>query len=268
MSLLPFSRGLSVMLAFLLGAMATARADPALDRISARGHVVVSVKNEGRRDQGAHKDPAHFQKRDFEIAIARELAAALPGDPTKLELRMMRRPERLPAVAEGQVDLGISMLRVSPKSAAKVDFSIPYFRGALAAMHKPGLKIRQLSDLDGRAVAYIARNDDGAGDLPDSVKPGSVQEFADFDAAVAALEQGSVEVLVSERANIDLYLARRPVALERSAALLEETMAVAVQKGNPQLLEKVNATLEALAHDGRLDTMARTAGLLAPPLQR
>ena len=260
--------GLAVLLALPLGGVPKARAEPTLDRIAARGYAVVSVKNEGRRRQDAHKDPAHFQKRDFEVALAREIAAALPGDPKKLELRMMRRPERLPAVAEGRVDLGISMLRVTPGSSAQVDFSIPYFHGALAALHKPGLKIEKLADLDGRAVAYIARNDDGAGDLPDSVKPGSVQEFADFNAAVAALEQGSVEVLISERANIDLYLARSSSTLQRSGALLEESMAVAVQKGNPQLLQKVNATLEALVRDGRLDAMARAAGLPAPPLQR
>lgn len=245
-----------------------AHADPATDRISQRGYVIVSVKNEGQRRQAAHKDPAHFQKRDFEVAIARELASALPGDPAKLELRMMRRPERLPAVAAGEVDLAISMLRVTPKASAQVDFSIPYFRGALAAMHKPGRKIAQLSDLNGLSVAYIARNDDGAGDLPESVKPGSVQEFTDFDAAVAALEQGRVEVLVSERTNIDLYLSGHPSSLVRSASLVEETMAVAVQQGNPQLLKRVNDTLEALSRDGRLDAMARSAGLLAPPLQR
>ena len=88
----------------VVGVVAAAHADPALDRIAARGYAVVSVKNEGRRRQDAHKDPAHFQKRDFEVALAREIAAALPGDPKKLELRMMRRPERLPAVAEGRVD--------------------------------------------------------------------------------------------------------------------------------------------------------------------
>jgi hypothetical protein len=72
-------RATTLLMLYLAGAVllpATAHADAALDRIKARGKLVVSVKNESARRQSAHKDPAHFAKRDFEIALARAIAHA------------------------------------------------------------------------------------------------------------------------------------------------------------------------------------------------
>ena len=243
-------------------------ADPVLDRIGARGHAIVSVKKEGERKKNAHKDPAHFEKRTFEVGIAREIAKALPGDAAQLELRMMRRPARLSAVAQGEVDFALSMLRVTPAAEAQVDFSRPYFMSALAVLQRQGGSLAALSDLNGKTVAYIARNDDGAGDLPGSITPASVTEFPDFDEAVAALKAGKIDALVSEASNIEIYLRDKPDgALASSPRLLEQPVGVAVQKGNPALLKAVNTVLGGLVASGQLETMARAAGLPAA-LQR
>src|SRR5437764_12403851 len=56
---------------------AAARADAKLDAIRARGKLIVSVKNDAQR---THKDPAHQQKRGFEVELARALARHILGD--------------------------------------------------------------------------------------------------------------------------------------------------------------------------------------------
>ena len=81
------------------------------------------------------------------------------GDAQKVEFKMMRKPQRLPAIAEGTVDVGISMLRVSAESAQKVDFSTPYFSSGLAVLQTAEGTIQSMGDLAGKTLAVIERND-------------------------------------------------------------------------------------------------------------
>jgi len=92
--------------------LAQARADQ-LATIRTRGRLVVSVKNDANHP---HKDPAHFDKRGFEVELAHALAAKVVGDASKLELRMLARPVRLPMLAAGNVDLVVSMIPVTPSA--------------------------------------------------------------------------------------------------------------------------------------------------------
>ena len=235
---------------------ATAHADSALDRIKARGSLIVSVKNEGERQQAAHKDPAHFAKRDFEIGIARALAAHLTGSADKLELRQMRKPLRLPAVVSGEVDLAISMFRVTPEAAAQVAFSTPYYDIALAALTLPGSSPASLAALNGKRLAIIERNDAGGSELPAGVTPASTKGFGRFERAAEALKAGEVDALLSERANIESFIKDGHSEFVCSVPLLRTPIAVALPKNNPDLLREVNATIEALKTSGELASMA------------
>ncbi len=235
---------------------ATAHADPALARIKARGSLIVSVKNEGERQQAAHKDPAHFAKRDFEIGIARALAAHLTGSADTLELRQMRKPLRLPAVVSGEVDLAISMFRVTPEAAVQVEFSTPYYDSALAALTLPGMSPASLAALNGKRLALIERNDAGGSELPAGVTPASTTRFGRFERAAEALKAGEVDALLSERANIESFIKDGHPEFVCSVPWLRTPIAVALPKGNPDLLREVNATIEALKTSGELARMA------------
>src|SRR5512146_105844 len=131
-------------------ASAAARADR-LAEIRARGRLIVSVKNDAKH---AHKDPAHFDKRGFELELAGLLAKQLVGDEHKLEPRMLARPLRLPMLAAGSVDLVLSMIPVTPQNAAQVDFSHPYFASGLTLLVRAGAARLTLAQLAGKTVAF------------------------------------------------------------------------------------------------------------------
>ena len=127
----------------------SAQAANDLAGIRARGQLIVSVKNVGDKALEKHRDPAHFHKRGMELAIARAIAKHILGSPDTLTLKMMRKPERLPAIACGDVDLGISMLRVTAANAKLVDFSTPYYRNGLAVLQPRDGTIAAKRDLAG-----------------------------------------------------------------------------------------------------------------------
>ena len=118
----------------LLGAATPARGDKLAD-IRARGTLIVSVKNDA---QHAHKDPAHFDKRGFEVELVHLFAKKIVGDASKVDLRILSRPVRLPMLVAGSVDLVVSMIPVTPENSTQVDFSHPYFAQGLSLLVRAG----------------------------------------------------------------------------------------------------------------------------------
>jgi ABC-type amino acid transport substrate-binding protein len=246
----------------------TAGAAGRLDEIRERGVLRVSVKNEGAVMRTEHNDPAHFQKRGFEIELAGLIAERLLGDASKLDLQTFKQRDRLPAVAAGEVDLGISMFAVTPENEAIVDFSAPYHAGGLAVMQKSAANIRTLEELAGkRIVAMQQRSHDPGGDLEKlagargvAVKVERVSSFAD---GIARIEAGEADGMVAANANLDAFIADGYPDYRRSPLLSRESYAVAVRKGERELLAAVDELIAELRTSGRLAAMTKKWGLPA-----
>lgn len=258
----PISRCL---LLFALTLLAQPAFADALARIQHRDKLLVAVKNEGNPDRAAHKDPAHFDKRDFELELARAIAAKLLGDPAKIEFVTFRKPDRIPAVASGKVDLAISMLRASPRNLQQVAFSQPYYEAGVAVMQDVKGDIASAEQLAGRRIGVIARNDSGPHPLlgrpGNAAAPAAVVEFDHFDAAAKGITEGKIDALFSEGANIDVYVKTHPGQFVCSPPLAREAVAVAVPKQEPALLEAVNGVIDELRASGKLDALQRAHGL-------
>src|SRR2546430_14538371 len=175
-------------------AWSTAAQADKLAEIRARGRLVVSVKNDAKHP---HKDPAHFDKRGFEVELAHALARKLVGDESKLELRMLSRPVRLPMVIAGSVDLVVSMIPVTKESSAQVDFSHPYFASGLSLLVRAGTPPLALKDLDGKIIAFRKQSfNDHGGELTRLAAARglkiTVRYFPSTEAATQAVTAGEV----------------------------------------------------------------------------
>lgn len=256
----------SILCTLLCVVSAAAMAANDLAAIRARGQLIVSVKNVGDKALEKHRDPAHFQKRDMELAIARAIAKHILGSADALTLKMMRKPERLPAIARGDVDLGISMLHVTPANAKLVDFSTPYYRSGLAVLQARDGTIAGKRDLAGKTLAVLERNDGDAAAMIAVVAAMAgaapkVVLVANFKEGLEAIKDGRAAGLISEAVNIDVFLARHAGPYGRSPLLTEDSYAIGVAKGNSDLLAAVNEVLAALETSDELQNMARDAEL-------
>jgi putative glutamine transport system substrate-binding protein len=242
----------AVLLAAALLPAGAARADQ-LAAIRARDRLVVSVKNDAHHP---HKDPAHFDKRGFEVELAHALAAKIVGDASKLELRMLARPVRLPMLAAGNVDLVVSMIPVTPENAAEVDFSHPYFASGLSLLVH-GAARPTLAGLVGKTVAFRKQSFNNYGGELERVARDhgvkiSVRYFTTAQQAADAVARGEAAAMGGNFVDLQAY-ARDHAGFTVDAALLEErTVAVAVKKGEPALMAAVNATIDELRRSGAL----------------
>ena len=229
-----------------------ARADQ-LATIRARGRLVVSVKNDANHP---HKDPAHFDKRGFEVELAHTLAAKLVGDASKLELRILSRPVRLPMLAAGNVDLVVSMIPVTPENAALVDFSHPYFASGLSLLVRGAAK-PTLASLDGKTVAFRKQSFNNYGGELERVARErnlkiAVRYYPTAEKAAEAVARGEAAAMGGNFVDLAAF-AKEHAGFTVDASLLEErTVAVAVKRGEPSLLAAVNATIDELRRSGEL----------------
>jgi putative glutamine transport system substrate-binding protein len=225
-----------------------------IDDIRARGKLIVSVKNDANHP---HKDPAHEQKRGFELELAHALARRILGDPAKLELKILARPARLAFLASGTVDLVVSMIPMTPDNANQCDFSHAYFASGLSLLLPAGAPSKTLADLAGRTVAFRKQsfNDYGAELQRIADAHGlkiTVRYYPTFEDAVRAVTRGDAVAMGGNLVDLGTYRDAHPGFNVNGEMLEERAIGVAVRRGERELLKLVNETIDELKRTGEL----------------
>jgi polar amino acid transport system substrate-binding protein len=84
-----------------------------------------------------------------------------------------------------------------------------------------------------------------------------IQEYADFADTLGAIQAGHIDVTITAINNALLAARNNPDLEVIEDSLRDETTAVAIRKGNQELLDQVNAIIEAIKADGTLDDIDR-----------
>lgn len=232
-----------------------------LAAVRARGRIVISVKNRGPEAADLHRDPAHFQKRGYELELARDITRAVFGDDTKMLLKILPRPMRLPALAAGDVDLVISMLAVPATPAREITYSHPYLVGGLQLMAPRGSSLQRLEDLDGKRVAAVRESAHDPGSELQTLASArglhvDVAYFANFQQATAAIARGEAAAMISMDANVDAFVADNADYVRVGTLLDRRAYAVGVRRRDEDLLALVNGVVDKLRQSGELKRRA------------
>jgi putative glutamine transport system substrate-binding protein len=247
-------RAIGLALMFLSGA---ANAAGKVEQIRARGKLIVSVKNDANKP---HKDPAHFQKRGFEVELAQAFARHILGDNSKLELKILARPARLPFLATGAVDLVVSMIPMTTENVGQCDFSHPYFSSGLSLLLPVPAHPMKLADLDGKTIAFRRQsfNNYGAELQRIAAENGiqvTIRYYPSFDDVAKAIASGEAVAMGGNFVDLDAYRGAHPGFIVNDKLLEERLVGVAVRKGDADLLKLVNETIDELKRTGELKRM-------------
>lgn len=183
----------------------------------------------------------------FDIDIANELAKRLG---VKLEIVNLPFDSLIPALLQGKIDLIIAGMTITEERAKVVDFSKPYFEANQAIVVRKDGKFepKKLEELVGKKVAVQLGT---TGDLVVSEINGvQVVRFQKFTDAFLELQNGRVDAVVLDEAPAKAYLKKFPKFLISTVVDTGETYGIAVKKGNKELLNFVNQTLDILKSSG------------------
>lgn len=170
----------------------------------------------------------------------------------ELEIKDMEFDSLIPAVSGGSIDIAMAGMTVTEERLLSVDFSDTYAKGIQVIIVKEGSDIASPADLAGKMIGVQSGT---TGDIycTDDFGQENVKQFSNGSLAVAALANGQVDCVV-----IDNEPAKNFVAANTGLKILETTYAdedyaIAVKKGNTELLEKINKALNELKADGSFD---------------
>ncbi len=227
--------------------------------------------------------PYEYKEGDQIVGIDAEIAAAIADKlGMKLQIEDVDFGAVLTGVAEGKYDMGMAGITVTEDRKLTMDFSDTYATGIQVIIVKDGSAIESLDsifnfDEEGNPVSLknpdirVGVQENTTGDIyssssvagwgfndlneDDSIKTDRVVRFKTGAEAVTALKTDKVDMVI-----IDNEPAKSYVAANEGIHILEgdneyaiEDYAICVDKGNTELLEKINKALAELKADGTID---------------
>ena len=202
------------------------------------------------------------------IGFDMDLIAAIGEDQGfQVEFVDMAFESLIPAIETGNGDIiAAGMWRGDPERIAKVDFSETYWTdGAALLIKTENTAITGLDSLtaDMKVATQIATN--YADDLQAMVEEGTLGEAVildGFDTCVLQLINGDVDAVMAGASIVQAYMDKNPEALKVVGDKASyEDLGFAVQKGNAELLEKINAGLANVEENGTYDELLKKWGL-------
>lgn len=171
----------------------------------------------------------------------------------------------IPAVSEGQYDMGMTGITIREDRAEVVDFSAPYLRSEMVMM------VRGDEERFADAASFAADPDLLAAAQPgttpfyatvyevldgDEANP-RIVKFETFGAGLEALRTGDVDMVLSDSTGANGYVAASDGALKVVGEPMgAEDFGFIFPKGS-DLVEPVNAAIESMRADGTLDALSQ-----------
>ena len=190
--------------------------------------------------------PYEYHEGDKIVGIDMEIADAIAKKMgLELEIEDIAFDSVILEVTSGKAD--------TEERKQSVDFSDTYTTSKQLIIVKEDSKVTSGADLEGKTVGVQTGT---TGDLLASdIKDATVERYAKGMDAVQALSQGKIDAVV-----IDSEVAKKFVEETSGLKILdeayaEEQYAIAIKKGNKELLDGVNKALSELKADGTIDSI-------------
>ena len=188
----------------------------------------------------------------IDIAIAKEIAEE---NGMEAQIENMEFDSLIVALQNGQVDAVIAGMTVTDERAEAVDFSTPYYTATQVMVVKDGPDITKASDMEGKKICVIQGY---TGETCVKDLGYDYEAFKKGTEAIMELVNDKCDVVVIDSATAQKYVADNDglKIVEDNDAFDSEEYAIAVQKGNTELLDKINTAIEKLISDGKVSEYA------------
>jgi polar amino acid transport system substrate-binding protein len=215
--------------------------------IADRGRLIAGV------DQGkflaGYRDPLTGDLSGSDIDIVRRIAAAIFGDPERVQYVVLNIADRAAALERDQVDVVVNSFTVTCARQRVVEFSAPYMPASQRLLVPVGSGIAEVEDLAGRTVCT------SRGSTTEIVLRNlglQVESLTGIPDCVLQMQRGRVAAVSSDDVILAGLAAQDPNTRVVGRALDTSRYAVGMRPDEPDLVRFVNGVLEAARADGSL----------------
>lgn len=180
----------------------------------------------------------------------------------KVEYQSFEFDAIVPAIQAGNADIIAAAMNVTEKRAEQVDFSDKYFdSGKVILVKKANDTIKDVNDFtaDMKVAAQIGTTEgEYVQKLADEGKIGEAVVLNKTTDCILQLQNGDVNAIIMDAPVAKFYSNKYGDEIKKLDATIDPApMAFAVQKGNDELLEKINAGLKNLKENGTYDELVK-----------
>lgn len=183
-----------------------------------------------------------------DVDIANEIAKDMG---VKLQIDNMEFKSVIPAVASGKADFAAAGLSITEDRLKEVDFTIEYAVSKQVIVVLGNSEITTPDDLTGKSVGVQT------GTVADLV---ITEDYPEIEVVTYDKYAVAVQDLKNNRINaivMDLLPAQEIIKANEGLVICDEELftdryAIAVKKGNKELLDQINSTLQRLIDEGKI----------------
>ncbi len=182
----------------------------------------------------------------IDMAIAKNIAEA---NGMTAVVENMEFDSLLVALQNGQIDAAIAGMTVTEDRKEEADFSTPYYTATQVMIVKEDSDITSAADMADKKICVI-QGYTGEICVKDLGYP--YEAFKKGTDAIMELVNGKCDVVVIDSATAEKYVFDNQglKIVEDASAFESEEYAIAVKKGNTELLDKINKAIETMLADG------------------
>lgn len=220
--------------------------------------------------------PFEYLANNKPVGVDMQIAQAIADElGMELQIQNVKFDTILTSISSGKGDLGIAGITVTPERAESVDFSNNYATSTQYILYKDGANITTIEDLAGLKIGvqlgttgdFIISDeingvdDEETGEHQKGVLEGTGATVTQYNSAADAavnMNTGKVDVVVIDKLPAEIVAGQyenfKTIELVYAdGGKTDESYAVAVKKGNKELLDTVNKVIDRLIDDGSID---------------
>lgn len=214
--------------------------------IAQRGRLVVGVSADSLLL--GSRNPVSGQIEGFDIDMARLVAQAILGDPSKVELRVITAAQRIPVLEAHEVDMVARNMTITCDRWTQVAFSAEYYRAGQKVLVPLSSTATSIADLKDKKVCAPAGSTSLAkiADYPGvEAVPGATHTDC-----LVRFQQGEVDAITGDDTVLAGLVAQDPYAKVVGAAFSAEPYGLAFAPDQTDLVRFVNGVLAQAEADG------------------
>ncbi len=199
--------------------------------------------------------PYEYHDNNTIVGIDADICAAIAEKMgLELEIEDIAFDSIIPEISSGKADIGAAGMTVTEDRKQNVDFSETYAKASQVIIVTENSEVKGFDDLKGKKVGVQTGTTGDiyvTGDLGDEC----VERYAKGMEAVQALSQTKIDAVVIDGEPAKKYISEVPGLKILDESYTDEEYAIAIRKGNTELLDAVNKAIGELKADGTLDAI-------------
>ena len=222
---------------------------------------VEKIKSDGFVTMATNAEFEPFEYKDgdkflgIDIDISNKVAEKLGVD---LKINDVAFDSIITELSSGKANFSAAGMTADEDRKKNVDFSDSYFDATQAIIVLKDSSIKSRTDLNGKKVGVqqgttgdkFCTNEDGSSD----VKVASTERYAKGVDAVTDLINGKIDAVVIDDFPATKFIEKNPDKIVKlNEALTVEKYALAVKKGDAEMLKTVNEVISEMKSSGELD---------------